>query len=1258
MKQVAPRLQTFLALLTVAAFCGCPSPSPTLNVAPGAIDFIPTTNTASFRITNTGGGTLTWTIQEVARASADSPWTSQDVPWLEVEQTSGSTTNETDRVALNVSRDELTAGTVNNFAVRVNSNGGQFIVPLSITTEATLSVSPSSILLDTGATTANFVVSNTGPELAEWEVLFLTDPQNPNSTQPLPANITVSPNPGTTNANRSTPVVVNFPVDQGSFYLLVRSNSGTTVVSILIGTGIEGLTATPNPIRLFINGIDEGQGEQAQSTLRIANGGTTLQNWTLEVVALAAGTDVVPITATPSSGSTPAGGETEVAVRVTDVTEVEVGSGHYELRLRSGESLLRIGIIVEILPLPIITLSEPPEVTSQRPEISEISILDFGREEVQMQFYIANTGTRGSRLNFRITHEDQGVEEPLILDVNPIEGDTNGPEEIFFHPPASNLLIDAQAVAVTIDRGALDEDVEERIITVTAMDEDFENELEAVPPVELRVRVEQQPLKLEGALNRGRPPFVSRFVFLMRDSEGDVIPTQTQEQRDRLEFVIEENDVPLDIDETNQFVTGPENLRTNLVLMLDFTGSMYRAGTTMPQNPLEPGEALEQVKEAAKRFLDDLPPSYRVSLMYYNERQQTDRVIAPFSTDRGFLKTSLDNFELPASEFGASEIYDALLDAIARLEAEDPPETLPFDDADVRAVLFITDGRDTSSIADPNEVIDAADDAFVRLYPLGYSAGGSTPTGDLVALAEETGGHYYGAGNVLNLVTLLGNERALSVEPSTITGENRVFFKITNVGTSAVNWAITPSAGDPWIESVSPAAGTTLPGGNNTVQVNLNPAAATAGSTVEGTLSINSNNGVGSANIRMVVGNDNTAQSVTLELRDEPGRVWAELQNQIVLTYVTPGQDDGTYLVVARYEEEDGDTITGAFQEDQIFFPGDVRAGQVSMTTTGIFTDTEAAVDQVRAEVFVRADYVPRGINRFRMRFFLVLPDNIPTAAVAAFSQAEMTVELAPEGLLVSDDPLVPSWRLLGQGDGIYQMVTEQDNPLRYGAFGNLLKITITGLEDFVATFDGLIRQPEFLLGMRVDNDLYYAPATPGRPSQTKFFLYPGSHTNPQRLLSVSTASDVAPPAITAGQLATPGIDPEASGVWNRDSDGLPDFQDPQPELADFPGSLAFPSPLEINENQSSSFLLIQNTRLDTFTGRIVPSSVPAYMTLTFPAPATAEGSFTLAPGETQRVNITVNRTGLPGGTTRAELVLETDIFRPEEIPIIVVVAK
>jgi len=1251
------------ATVALLVLSGCPL-FPQLSVTPRALDFGEAGVTRNFTILNSGGGVLDWVVEEVVRANPDAPWTAQDVPWLAVDPASGSTTRETDRVTLTANRSGQAAGQYTNTGVRIVSNAGTEVIPVAMSVTATLIVSPTQFTLSGVATSATFSISNIGAQSASWEVLYVPDPQSPATTQPLPPGITVAPATGTTASGAATAVSVSWAAGQDTFYLRVVSAAGSQLLSFVFGAQLQGLEVTPSPLTLYVDSNAQNADTaipQTPSRLTIRNVGAVVRNWTVKVVNRVSPNLGAPISVAPSSGATPAGQESQVQVAVSDPRGIVAGSGTYDLIVESGDGSLIVPLVIEILPIPAIAISDAPNPEEAFPTVEPLTTLDFGREEVQKEFWVVNTGSRGSRLYFRVTHDDQGVTSPLIVDVVPIEGDTTGADRDFYIPEFGDF-VDGVPVKVTVDRSNMTEDIEFRTVTVEAFDADFQFPLDAVEKQSIQIRVERPPLRMEGTLNRSRPPYVERFVFMLRDTVGRIIPTRAAEDLARLQFLVYEDEVLIDPRETNQFVSLPDDLRVNLVLMLDFTGSMFFAGTEDPITPLAPGEAIEIMKQGAALFLDDLPASYRVAIMYYNDRQQLSRVIHQFSTDRNSLKAALEDFTLPTAQHGVSTVRDALIDAMNVLLEEDPAETLPFDDADVRALVYITDGVDNASAASENDVLTRAEETRVRLYPIAYSANGETVNyAELLVQATDSGGHLYAVNDVEDLTRVLGSERSLVLEPSMLSGPNLVYFNVGNVGASNLSWNLAVTLGQEWISNVAPSGSVLLPGESAPVAVSLNPSAAPLGSRVEGEIAITSGDGAATIVIRMTPADDGlgniVASNLTVSLQDEPGTLWNDLRNQVVFTYITPKEVSFSYRLVTRYTPPSGPAIQGQFQRDGVFFPGDVLAGQIAMTTTGIVEDLRAATpeDAVRAEVFVRTDYVPRNVNRFRMRFFTSLPPEAPAGAAQALASAQMRVRLAPGGLLDTAGAASSGWRLLSEGDGVYLLLTEEANALRYGAFGNLLAITFTGLDDFVALYDGLVQQPEFSVEMRADNQLYVSPATPGRPSDTKFFLYPAGPTYPDRRLSVKlNARDVAAPARTIEDLAFPGINPEAPKAWDRDDDGLSDFADPFPDDDGRPGNLVVPSPLQIGETQNSGTLTIRNNRLDTFEWDIDPGSIPSWISsITYGSPAGATPKSVLSPGESELIHLGVNRAGLPGGSSvQATLIVRPDVFLDEEVTV------
>lgn len=572
-----------------------------------------------------------------------------------------------------------------------------------------LSVNPAALNFGSSGAQLTISILNTGPGVIAWT---LTE-----NIAWLSAN--------TTSGTVATEIDhVKLSVDRtglapGTYTgkIVVSSATATKQINVAMTVaGAPGLEVDPPTINFLNN--------QETASFTITNTGLGPLTWTVKLQDPNNSGSTIPfpnyLSVNPAAGLTQVGDSTEVTV---EIDRDLLSAGVFGLILLVESNAGNTQIAVNITQGLSAAIGVEP------------AVLDFGTTENTLSFDVFNTGQPGSVLNFTLS-----TDRPELIFFNPALGTSIGTN--------NPLNYDRVPIAVTIDRNKLKGSVDGGKITVSGI---------GIDPVDVVVNIEAAPLGFEGAENRSRPPFIMRFVFLMRDALGNAIDTTDPSIFSQLEtaFTIKEDNVPLDTDETNLFVTPADNLRYNVVLMLDYTGSMYNAGAGN-------GAVINQMVTASLDFIDDLPASWRLALMEYHDRQQTQRLIHNFSTSKGSLKAGLQAFQVPVGDNGASEVYDAVIDGCQRIENEDVGN-LPFDDADVRALIFISDGRDTSSIASLQECIDAATDRRVRLYPVGF--GKNVNAAPLIQMATQTGGHYYAAPNVAALVNLLQSEGGLPGNP-------------------------------------------------------------------------------------------------------------------------------------------------------------------------------------------------------------------------------------------------------------------------------------------------------------------------------------------------------------------------------------------------------------------------------------------------------------------------------------------------------------
>jgi Ca-activated chloride channel family protein len=126
------------------------------------------------------------------------------------------------------------------------------------------------------------------------------------------------------------------------------------------------------------------------------------------------------------------------------------------------------------------------------------------------------------------------------------------------------------------------------------------------------------------------------------------------------------------------------------------------------------------VQQAAEGFIDTLRSFDRAALMTFTTQL---RVLQPFTSDRGALKTALHS----VAPRGNTALYTALyvtLDHFERLRRQQSSQ------AGVRrpAIVVLTDGEDTASVIQFDDLLDRARRAGIAIYPIMMTGGDVDPT--------------------------------------------------------------------------------------------------------------------------------------------------------------------------------------------------------------------------------------------------------------------------------------------------------------------------------------------------------------------------------------------------------------------------------------------------------------------------------------------------------------------------------------------------
>jgi Ca-activated chloride channel family protein len=163
----------------------------------------------------------------------------------------------------------------------------------------------------------------------------------------------------------------------------------------------------------------------------------------------------------------------------------------------------------------------------------------------------------------------------------------------------------------------------------------------------------------------------------------------------------------------------------NILLVVDTSGSMADENR------------LERAKEGLGTFFNEVSPNDRVGLMTFSDRVQYLAPLAPFSSNRGSLETTVGNLIAD----GGTAFFDATVEGLGAVQDLNDAER-------INAVVLLTDGEDTDSSRSAEEVVDLLEgqgdsSSRVRVFTIAYSAQAEGAEEALGAIAQASGGQAY-----------------------------------------------------------------------------------------------------------------------------------------------------------------------------------------------------------------------------------------------------------------------------------------------------------------------------------------------------------------------------------------------------------------------------------------------------------------------------------------------------------------------------------
>jgi len=159
--------------------------------------------------------------------------------------------------------------------------------------------------------------------------------------------------------------------------------------------------------------------------------------------------------------------------------------------------------------------------------------------------------------------------------------------------------------------------------------------------------------------------------------------------------------------------------QADVLLVMDTSGSMS-------------GSKIEQARSAAQAFLDNMPSQNRVGMVKFNQDVELAMPLASFEGASTTIRQQVDALEAD----GDTALYDAIIEAVTLVRTNDEGG-----DNRIKAIIVLSDGKDTASFNSLNDVVTAINAAHsdrnpVLVIPVAY--GGDADINALNAIARAS----------------------------------------------------------------------------------------------------------------------------------------------------------------------------------------------------------------------------------------------------------------------------------------------------------------------------------------------------------------------------------------------------------------------------------------------------------------------------------------------------------------------------------------
>lgn len=237
-------------------------------------------------------------------------------------------------------------------------------------------------------------------------------------------------------------------------------------------------------------------------------------------------------------------------------------------------------------------------------------------------------------------------------------------------------------------------------------------------------------------------PYLLDFEFSLRNTDDPAEGRAVVVPPSWLTVVCMEDEQSISPTETAIILQRADAKLLKAFLVLDFTDSMASL-TNGDSNSDGISDAVDGMVRGAKDFVNQQSAAAQIGVYEFHREDVDPQLVTGLTTDKALLNGAIDRiWEDYVQDFPAgSRCWDTLMAAITGLGASNRDEQ--------HYVIFVSDGRDESSVSTAQDVIDAALASGVKIYCVGFGAE-LDPT-PLLDITTQTMGRYYTATNAADL---------------------------------------------------------------------------------------------------------------------------------------------------------------------------------------------------------------------------------------------------------------------------------------------------------------------------------------------------------------------------------------------------------------------------------------------------------------------------------------------------------------------------